>query len=254
MQLVGDAGRYVMLPHEVAAVEQRRWHRALTVSLGVHALILAMVLQHQLPTLRQVPLTPLSVLLPPLASEPVAPPPVEIAPAPAPLAKHARTARHVAAAPEILRAPATTAAVAAPSQPNSPSLPAAEATPAPPVVQAAPAPAPVAALAPRPVANAPDPGALAGFNRALAAAVDRHKRYPRIALIRQWQGTVILKLDIGADGRLRDYRLARSSNYEALDQQALEMLREAMPLPAMPAQLAGIGLSVDIPVTFRITD
>jgi protein TonB len=116
---------------------------------------------------------------------------------------------------------------------------------------------PVAPLPPAPSRQAqaaPDPAAMAGYNRALAAAVDRYKRYPRIALIRQWQGTVMLQLNIGADGRVQDYHLTQSSGHEALDQQALEMLREAMPLPAVPAQLAGMNLSVGIPVIFRIAD
>jgi protein TonB len=72
--------------------------------------------------------------------------------------------------------------------------------------------------------------------------------------MRQWQGTVVLQLNIGADGQIQDYHLARSSGHEALDQQALEMLRAAMPLPAAPAQLAGMDLAIDIPVIFRIAD
>jgi protein TonB len=95
---------------------------------------------------------------------------------------------------------------------------------------------------------------LAGFNRLLSQTVERHKRYPRIALMRHWQGTAVLKVNIGADGRMRNYLLTSSSGYDALDQQALEMLREALPLPELPAQLAGLDLSIDVPVTFRIAD
>ena len=132
-----------------------------------------------------------------------------------------------------------------------------------PVIEESAPPLPVAAVAPDPspvpapqaiIPKVPDATLLAGFNRALSQAVERQKRYPRIALLRHWQGTAVLKLNIGSDGRLQDYRLTSSSGYDALDQQALEMLRDALPLPELPAQLAGLDLSIDIPVTFRIAD
>jgi protein TonB len=118
-------------------------------------------------------------------------------------------------------------------------------------------PVPAATNNPMPVrepSRTADPGALAGYNRAVAQAVDRFKRYPRLALMRNWQGTALLKLSIGGDGRVREYHLAHSSGFDTLDEQALEMLRLAMPLPSLPTQLAGIDLSIDIPVVFRIAD
>jgi periplasmic protein TonB len=242
MELSTDLA-FSMLPREVMAANARRWHRAVSVSLAVHALVLGAVPQQHLPALQQVSLPPLSVLLqsavPETATSVVAAESRQQRPVathrdnPAPTPTETRDV--LRASPDAQSASAPLAAVPA-REPVAATVPVA------------------AVAAPRPARPVEDPALLAGYNRALAAAVDRHKHYPRIALIRQWQGTVVLQLDIGADGRVRDYRLARSSRYDALDQEALEMLRAAMPLPPMPAQLAGIDVSVDIPVTFRITD
>ncbi|MDP1613280.1 MAG: TonB family protein [Sulfuritalea sp.] len=121
---------------------------------------------------------------------------------------------------------------------------------------------PVAAVAtdvPRPIAlpsparpSAPDAGVLAAYGRDLAGAVAAHQRYPRVALLRQWQGTSVLQLELAADGRLLGVRVLSSSGHDTLDRQALEMVREAVPLPSMPAVLAGRPLTVDVPVVFRI--
>ena len=98
-----------------------------------------------------------------------------------------------------------------------------------------------------------DAGALATFGRELAGAVATRQRYPRIALLRQWQGTALLQLELSADGRLLGVRVIGSSGHDILDRQALDMVREAVPLPSLPAALAGRPLTVDVPVVFRIT-
>jgi protein TonB len=100
----------------------------------------------------------------------------------------------------------------------------------------------------RPVADI-----LSAYGQELAAAVNTHKRYPRIALLRQLQGSVVLQLEFGVEGRLSGVRVLSSSGYEILDKQALEMVREATPLPQLPAALAGRSLTADIPVVFRIS-
>lgn len=109
-------------------------------------------------------------------------------------------------------------------------------------------PSPVPARPP-----AVDVAALAAYGRELAGAVATHQRYPRIALLRQWQGTAVLQLELAADGRLLGVRVTSSSGHDTLDRQALDMVRAAVPLPAMPAALAGRALTVDVPVVFRIT-
>ncbi len=98
-----------------------------------------------------------------------------------------------------------------------------------------------------------DANLLTGYGLELAGAIATHQRYPRIALLRQWQGSVLLQLEFGGDGRLLTVRVLSSSGHEVLDRQALEMVREASPLPQLPAALTGQFLTVDVPVVFRIT-
>lgn len=103
-----------------------------------------------------------------------------------------------------------------------------------------------------PRAASVDAAALAAYGRELAGAVATRQRYPRVALMRQWQGTAMLQLDLAPDGRLLGVRVISSSGHDTLDRQALEMVREAVPLPSLPEALAGRPLTVDVPVVFRI--
>jgi protein TonB len=108
------------------------------------------------------------------------------------------------------------------------------------------------AVAPSARPSAPDAGALAAYGRELAGAVATRQRYPRLAQLRQWQGTAVLQLELAAAGGLLAVRVLSSSGHEILDQQALEMVRAAVPLPPLPGVLAGQPLTVDVPVVFKL--
>lgn len=181
------------------------------------------------------------------------------APAPEPLALAVPPAPTFAAAsaqPPVRRAPApqrSSPVLASPipeTGPDTPVLRKVEPTPAaaPPIEVPRPSPTPVPS---RPAVI--DAGALAAYGRELAGAVATHRRYPRVALLRQWQGTAVLQLELAADGRLLGVRVLSSSGHDTLDRQALDMVREAVPLPSLPAALAGRPLMVEVPVVFRIT-
>lgn len=146
--------------------------------------------------------------------------------------------------PRTVPAPA-----APPPPPQTQSVPEAARTPPPeaepPVARAEPAP-------PAPAGAPPDPAALAHYAQALAGLIARHRAYPRQAQMRGWQGEVELALEIGADGRLRDAQVRRSSGFEALDRQALEMARRARPLPPPPPALQRRDFVVLVPVVFRL--
>lgn len=173
------------------------------------------------------PLTPAVSPAPTFAR--VTPPPVRRAPAPRPpvLARPVPQAEPAVAVPrEVEPIPVTATPIETP-RPSPPPAP------------------------PRPPAI--DAGALGAYGRELAGAVATHQRYPRIALLRQWQGTAVLQLELAADGRLLAVRVLSSSGHDTLDRQALEMVRAAAPLPSLPAALAGRPLTVEVPVVFRIT-
>ncbi|MFZ5508670.1 MAG: energy transducer TonB family protein [Pseudomonadota bacterium] len=98
----------------------------------------------------------------------------------------------------------------------------------------------------------PEAAALAAYGEVLAEAIGRQQRYPRIALMRRWQGTTVLDLAVDGEGRLLDVRIVRSSGHEVLDQSAVEMARAAIPLPRPPAPLVAPGLSLHVPVVFKL--
>ncbi len=93
-----------------------------------------------------------------------------------------------------------------------------------------------------------DPGYLAQ----LMASLERHKRYPDIARHRQEQGTVLVAFAIDRAGRVVSLDIRRGSGSVALDGAAEEMIREAEPLPAVPASYRGARLELVFPVTFDL--
>jgi len=77
-------------------------------------------------------------------------------------------------------------------------------------------------------------------------------RYPSIALRKGWQGTVLLSVLVGADGRVEQVRLQRGSGHRVLDQQALQQVREEWRF--LPAWRDGrpVAAWASVPVEFRI--
>ncbi|MFC2969554.1 TonB family protein, partial [Acidimangrovimonas pyrenivorans] len=91
--------------------------------------------------------------------------------------------------------------------------------------------------------------ASASWGAAIAAQIERHKRYPRDA--RGATGKVSVALTIGRDGSLRGVRLRRSSGSVALDAAALAAVRAAAPYPPAPAALGDASYSFSLTVAFR---
>ena len=81
--------------------------------------------------------------------------------------------------------------------------------------------------------------------------LDRRKVYPRDARQRGEEGSVLITFSVNASGGISNVGVARSSGFPALDQAAIETARQASPLPAPPANLAGQSLSATIRFTLR---
>jgi len=123
--------------------------------------------------------------------------------------------------------------------------------------QTGPAPAPVATpvAPPAPVGEAPpDRGSLAQYRLALIGAASRHKPYPPRAIDRGWQGRVVLRLVIGADGALARARVQRSSGHDVLDHQALEMFRKAHAVTPIPPALRNREFPLEVAVAYELKD
>lgn len=78
-------------------------------------------------------------------------------------------------------------------------------------------------------------------------------RYPNDARRNGWEGKVLLRVTIGAEGQLRDVIVQDSSGYEPLDQAAQEAVRQACPLP-LQRQIHRPEVAITLPVVYRLSN
>ncbi len=77
------------------------------------------------------------------------------------------------------------------------------------------------------------------------------KRYPAAARLNGWEGKVVLRAVINADGNLTEVNVKKSSGYKELDAAAMEVLRQACPL-SMRQALGRPDIVVNIPVVYAL--
>jgi protein TonB len=159
-----------------------------------------------------VPVLMVDMIAPPEPAKPPPPPPPappqRVAPTPAPV---------IAAAPSPTPAPA--AFVAPPPEPTPP------------------APVNVAPAPPAPPAVAPAPPAPAGPRQIAPSAVRYVKlpelNFPALAKRARESGTVVLRITVDTEGRLKAATVQRSSGFASIDQAALSDIRSARFAPYM---------------------
>jgi protein TonB len=136
-----------------------------------------------------------------------------------------------------------------PSQPTEVIAVAPKPTAAPPV-QTVPVPV---KQEPPPVTNQADAeDARNKYGNALWGAISKHKKYPKIAAMRGWQGEAIVELELDGSGKLKSKKIIQSSGHDVLDRQALEMVEKALPFPAPPDALRGTSFTITVPVPFKL--
>ena len=99
---------------------------------------------------------------------------------------------------------------------------------------------------------APSQADLDGYSNSLWGAISKHKKYPKIAQMRGWQGEVIVELQLDGNGKIKSKKIAQSSGYEVLDKQALEMVEKALPFPIPPETLRSNNFTITVPVPFKL--
>ncbi len=239
----------------------RTLHRAILWSLVLHGIVLFGWSVERITARREAPRPPLEARL----VEPPAPP---APPAPAPPAPEVEAVQ-----PTPLPAPRVAKPKPKPvPRPRTPLL--AEPRPAP-VPQPAPPPTPQPEPAPSPQAAPPgvakiDPvPALPSapvqsaeqvetmtreqYRLAVIAAARRHNRYPPLARENNWEGEVLVRMEIGADGRV-SLGIEKSSGHPVLDRQAMEMFRRAQSQVAIPPSLRGKALVLQLRAIYNLKD
>jgi protein TonB len=81
--------------------------------------------------------------------------------------------------------------------------------------------------------------------------LNQAKRYPRLALLREEEGQVLVAIDVAADGTITDVRVEESSAFESLNRGALATVRALGKLPPVPAEL-GEGAHLHVPILFQL--
>lgn len=109
------------------------------------------------------------------------------------------------------------------------------------------------------VAAAPDLGnsavgrrRIAEWQKRLFGHIARHKTYPEAARKLRATGETILAFRVARDGGVSDVHVAKSSGQPVLDKAALDVMRRANPVPALPDELKGASLEFSLPMKFSL--
>ena len=82
----------------------------------------------------------------------------------------------------------------------------------------------------------------------------RLQRMPQEAMENGWTGTTVVVLMMGVDGKIGEVKIAQSSGYDALDQQARIAASRAKSFAATPPQLLGKPFEVRLSLKFEAPD
>lgn len=90
------------------------------------------------------------------------------------------------------------------------------------------------------------------YGNLLSREIGKHKRYPRIAQMRGWEGAVTLLLEIDSNGKVVAVSIEEPSDREVFNTEAQEMVKRMVQPPPIPEALRGRSFNVRVPVSFRL--
>jgi protein TonB len=92
---------------------------------------------------------------------------------------------------------------------------------------------------------------VAAYLRQLRALVDRHRRYPELAMRMGLEGMVVVHVVLSPNGTLVEHpRVDASCGHELLDHEALRIVERSAPFPPLSGRSAPVALKV--PVVFHL--
>ncbi len=115
---------------------------------------------------------------------------------------------------------------------------------------AAPAPTPKPTPKPEPSIQKPKPAAAVNIPKPVVIQ-NTPPSYPEIARRNGWEGRVLVRVEVSADGRPISTAIAKSSGYGVLDQSALRAVKSWRFQPRTVAGIPTAG-SVEVPVNFAL--
>lgn len=96
------------------------------------------------------------------------------------------------------------------------------------------------------------PGAQADYFAEVQDWLERHKRYPRRAKLRQLQGVAVLRFIVMRDGSISRYSVEESSGHSLLDAEVLKLVVRAQPLPSIPKNMPSPEIELFVPIEFSL--
>ena len=90
------------------------------------------------------------------------------------------------------------------------------------------------------------------YTNQLTRAIAKQKKYPKIAQMRQWQGEVLLNIEINPQGNLVKADILEESRYKILNNEAIDMVKRASPFPQPPEELRLKNFTVLVPISFKL--
>lgn len=91
------------------------------------------------------------------------------------------------------------------------------------------------------------------YEQLISMWIEKFKLYPDEARARGMQGETIVRIRIDRKGNIRYYLLERSTGYQVLDRAAIDMVKRANPVPAVPNDYPpGDLIEFLIPVNFHL--
>jgi protein TonB len=175
----------------------------------------------------------------PAQAKPAPPAPAAAKPKPRPVPAKPKKAPALPKKTPVLRQPAL--------KPAPTSAPAATA-------ETAATSAPAVAAPASPTAAAPAPPKAAPFTEANYRAnyqSNPKPEYPRLAKSRGWQGKVLLRVQVTADGRSASVQVQQSSGHKQLDEAAVEAVENWTFLPAKRGATP-VASTVTVPIQFKL--
>lgn len=96
-----------------------------------------------------------------------------------------------------------------------------------------------------------NPSEIGNYIAEITHLINQTKKYPRLALLREEEGQVLVSMDVASDGTLSNQKIEKPSSYEALNSGALETILALRKLPPMPPMMKE-GIHLHIPILYQM--
>jgi len=81
--------------------------------------------------------------------------------------------------------------------------------------------------------------------------IEELKHYPTVARLNNWEGKVVLKFVVTADGTVENLEVVESSGHAVLDEAAMDTIRRASPLP-LKHELGKPRVTFQFPISYML--